>query len=147
MKENSGLKAVLSVRTASIRLPEEGLSMLRTRWLIGLMITMVLVGGLVLAQDKPATRLRGQLPPNWSKLGLDDQQKTKVYEVQSEYRTKIDALQAQIKQLQKQERGELEKILTDSQKTRLKEIVTSKALGESGTEDKKADKKPAPDKN
>ena len=45
---------------------------------------------------EPAPKMRGQLPPNWGKLGLSDEQKQKVYEAQNKHRAKIEALQKQI---------------------------------------------------
>jgi TolA-binding protein len=64
-------------------------------------------------QDKPrdrepAPRMRGQLPQNWGKLGLTDEQKQKVYKVQNEFRPKIEALQRQISELRDQERKEFQ---------------------------------------
>ena len=36
--------------------------------------------------DKTPAKVKGTLPANWSKLGLSDEQKQKVYTAQSEYR-------------------------------------------------------------
>jgi Spy/CpxP family protein refolding chaperone len=77
-------------------------------------------------KDQPG-KARGQLPQNWSKLGLNDEQKQKVYRVQNDYRPKIDELQKQITDLRDKERREMEAVLTDAQKARLREILTSKA--------------------
>jgi Spy/CpxP family protein refolding chaperone len=86
-------------------------------------------------QDKPrdrepAPRMRGQLPQNWGKLGLTDEQKQKVYKVQNEFRPKIEALQRQISELRDQERKELETVLTADQKKRLREIVAGRVPSE-----------------
>jgi len=88
---------------------------------------------------RPTKGARG-LPPNWGKLGLSDEQKQQVYTIQLEYRTKIDALQQQIREQQKKERSELNKVLTDAQKARLKEIITSKAAGDVGEDKIKGNK-------
>lgn len=80
--------------------------------------------------DKPAdsgAKMRGQLPQNWSKLGLSEEQKQRVYKVQNDIRAKIDSLQKQINDMKEQERKELEKVLTPAQKERLREILTGKA--------------------
>jgi hypothetical protein len=84
------------------------------------------------------------LPANWKKLGLSDDQVQSVYKVQASYKARIDVLAAQIQTLRKEERAELEKILTPAQKDRLKEIVT----GETKTpaKDKAPDKDKTPDK-
>jgi Spy/CpxP family protein refolding chaperone len=83
------------------------------------------------ADDKsdkaPETKMRGQLPQNWSKLGLSDKQKQDIYKVQNEYMTKIDALRKQMDDLRAAEKKEMEKVLTPAQKERLKEILTGKA--------------------
>jgi len=83
------------------------------------------------ADDKsdkaPDTKMRGQLPQNWSKLGLSDKQKQDIYRVQNDFNTKMDALRKQLDDLKAAERKELEKVLTPAQKERLKEILTGKA--------------------
>jgi Spy/CpxP family protein refolding chaperone len=83
------------------------------------------------ADDKsdkaPDTKMRGQLPQNWSKLGLSDKQKQDIYKVQNDYMAKIDALRKQMDDLKTAEKKEMEKILTPAQKERLKEILTGKA--------------------
>lgn len=102
--------------------------MLRVRLLLGLLIILFLVVGTsVPAQDKKGEEptqpgAKGTLPAGWRRLGLTDDQVKKVYRVQTDYRGKIDVLQQKISALKKEERGELEKILTDAQKTRLKEL-------------------------
>jgi hypothetical protein len=83
------------------------------------------------ADDKsdkaPDTRMRGQLPQNWGKLGLNDEQKQKIYRIQNETRAKVDALEKQIMDLKASEKKELEKVLTTAQKARLREILSGKA--------------------
>jgi peptidoglycan hydrolase CwlO-like protein len=92
------------------------------------------LGGLALAQDKKeTTRARGQLPPNWAKLGLTDAQKQQVYKIETDFRAQIEALQAQIKDLQAKEKAELDKVLTADQKKRLREILDEKVPGATGT--------------
>jgi Spy/CpxP family protein refolding chaperone len=103
-----------------------------------LLVALVASGMLFGQDEKPGTKAKGSLPQYWSKLGLTDEQKAKVYSIQSDYNAKINALDAQIKQLRKQERDEMGKVLTDAQKARLKEILTSKVPGE----EKKPEKKP-----
>lgn len=118
--------------------------MMRMRVVTGVLLGLVLAGGWLLAQDqKPAPRAKGQLPPNWGKLGLSEEQKQKIYSVQTEFRGKIDSLEDQIRQLRKQEGAELAKVLTDAQRARLREIIASKSLSDPPAKD---DKKPSPDK-
>jgi hypothetical protein len=95
-------------------------------------------------KDAPA-KGKGQLPPNWAKLGLSDDQKQKVYAVQSEFGPQIIKLQKEIQDLRKKQSDELAKILTDAQKTRLKEILSEKVPG--ATDAKKPSPTANPNKN
>jgi hypothetical protein len=89
----------------------------------------LLASGLLFGDDPKTTpEARGSLPQHWSKLGLTEEQKQKVYTLEKEYDAKIDALERQIKTVQEQKRDELAKVLTDEQKERLQKILTSKAL-------------------
>jgi Spy/CpxP family protein refolding chaperone len=111
--------------------------MFRARTLILLVALVGLCTTWAEGQDKasdkePPTKMRGQLPSNWSKLGLTDEQKQKTYRIRNEYRTKIDALQRQVEELRNKERKELETILTDAQKARLREILAGKTPGAKG---------------
>lgn len=106
---------------------------------VALAFALMLSGGL-LGQDKKEPPAKGQLPAQWKKLGLSEDQVKKVYSIQTDYRGKIAELEDKIKDLKKQERSDLEKVLTDTQKTRLKEILLEKAPGES-KEEKKTDSK------
>ena len=81
------------------------------------------------AQDTrgPAKKGRKALPPSWSKLGLSEDQKKQIYTIQAEYGTKVDALLEQIRDLRKKQTAEMSKVLTDAQRTKLKEIIAAKA--------------------
>jgi Spy/CpxP family protein refolding chaperone len=83
--------------------------------------------GTIVGQDK--AKARGQLPQGWAKLGLSDEQKQKVYEVQNKFKAKIEDLQKQIEQAREQQRKEELAILTDAQKKKLKEMMSEK-IGE-----------------
>ncbi len=115
--------------------------MFRLRLLVLAVVLVVLsspwVGGQDKAkEEKPTTKMRGQLPQNWGKLGLSDEQKQKVYHIRGEYQTKIDALRKQLDDLREKERKELETVLTEAQKERLREIVAGKAPGGKTTKEK-----------
>jgi Spy/CpxP family protein refolding chaperone len=103
------------------------------RLLVGMFMLAGLVTPIVIAQDKgkdaPSGKIRGQLPQNWGKLGLTDEQKQKIYDIQSKVRVKVDDLKAKIKDLQDQERKDMEGVLTAAQKARLREIIAGKAPG------------------
>lgn len=106
------------------------------RFGIGVLVLAValVVGGGSLGDDKKEVPAKGQLPANWKKLGLTEEQVKKVYTTQTEYRGKIAELEQKIQDLKKQERTDLEKVLTDAQKARLKEILLEKAPGEKPSE-------------
>src|SRR5207248_403255 len=105
--------------------------MSKFRMLLGVLLVALLVGGLALAQDKkdtkdtPPAKAKGTLPANWKKLGLTDDQVQKVYQIQTDHRGQIGALQQKIKQLQQEERTAMMGVLTDAQKARLKELATA----------------------
>ena len=117
--------------------------MTRVRNLFGLLAVLVLVGLLVAADEKKATddktdttpRPKGQLPQGWKSIGLTDAQKTQIYTIQSNYRSKIDELEQKIRDLRQQERAEELKVLTDAQRARLKEIVEEKVSGDVSKKD------------
>jgi len=93
-------------------------------------------------KDGPAPK--GFLPANWKKIGLSDDQVKTIYKIQAGYDTKIDALKAQIDALKKEEKTELEKVLTPAQKEKLKEILIGgldKDTPKDGGKDSPKDKK------
>ncbi len=107
------------------------------RVLMAMALGVLVVGGLALAQE--GSKAKGTLPQHWSKLGLTDKQRQEVYNIQTEYRAKIDDLQRQIDKLRKEEQAALGKVLDDKQKARLREILTEKVPG--GSDTKGPDKK------
>lgn len=101
-----------------------------------MLLVGILMGGMLIGQDKDPPKAKGMLPANWKKLGLTDQQKETVYRTQTRYRDLIAPHEAKIKELRKEEKAELDKILTAAQKERLKEIL----LGEPKDPEKDPDK-------
>jgi hypothetical protein len=133
---------------AAVLRGEESL-MRQTRVLVFILTTALLAGGWLWGQDTKGTKGKGSLPTYWKSLGLSEDQRQKAMSIRSEYRTKIDALKQQIAQLEKQEKGELEKILTEDQKKQLQKIIASKVPGAEGSskeDTKKEDKKPDSEK-
>lgn len=111
--------------------------MTQSRFLGVAVLGFFLVGGL-LADDKKETPVRPgrALPANWSKLGLSSDQKDKLYKIRADHRAKAEDLERQLKELKKQERTEMEAVLTDAQKARLREILSEKAPPETKPESK-----------
>jgi Spy/CpxP family protein refolding chaperone len=98
--------------------------MTRVRWTVAVVVVALVTGSWLIGADTDPIKLRGQLPMNWKKLGLTDEQVQQVYKIEGTYRAKIDDLKKQITDLQKMEKAELEKVLTPAQKDRLREILT-----------------------
>lgn len=101
--------------------------MVRARVFVCIVAVVLVCSGALSGQDKADNKARGQLPAKWSKLGLTDAQKTKIYSIQASYRGRIQELETKIKDLRRQERTELDTVLTDQQKTRLRELLLEKA--------------------
>jgi Spy/CpxP family protein refolding chaperone len=102
-----------------------------------LLLAIVLLAGMVtpavVGQDKAKVKeketpgkMRGQLPPNYGKLGLSDEQKQKIYVIRDKFRVKLEELQKEINDLREQERKDMEKVLTSAQRDRLREIIAGK---------------------
>ena len=95
-----------------------------------------LVAGLSFGDDKKDPPKQGTLPKHYSKLGLSDEQASKIKSIEAEYKDKIADLRQQLKKAEAQEKTEYLKVLTDAQKKKLAELT----IGES-PDDKKDPKK------
>jgi len=72
--------------------------------------------------DEPAVVIvKSQLPRNWKSLGLTDAQRKTILTTRAKYQAKRLALEERIKELKTEEQDALLKILTESQRSRLKE--------------------------
>ncbi len=111
---------------------------MKTGLLLGVTALAVglLAGGFLMGDDKkpdePATKLKGKLPAHFKKLGLSDQQTQQIFKIEASYADKVEALQKQLADLKKAEHQEVDNVLTDEQKTHLKELLTADV----GTKDK-----------
>ena len=105
--------------------------MVRTLVCFGIVtLALVSVGGLLSQDAKKDGKARGSLPPNFGKLGLSEEQKQKIYTIQSDYKAKIDVLEKQLKDLKKKELDDMNKVLTADQRTQLRKILTDKVGGD-----------------
>jgi Spy/CpxP family protein refolding chaperone len=68
------------------------------------------------------SRPRRQLPYFFGKLGLNDGQREKIYDIQGSYQDRLDRLQAEIDQLIRERNKKTEAVLTPGQRMRLKEL-------------------------
>lgn len=64
---------------------------------------------------KPGDRL----PANYGKIGVSDDQRKKIYEIQNKYSEQIANLQKQLAELRSKENAEVEAVLTAEQKKAL----------------------------
>ena len=94
------------------------------------LVAVLMAGGLLFGEQQPSTKGKKTLPLYWSKLGLSEDQKKKVYAIQLEYREKIEPLRAQITRLEEEQKRELAKILTEPQREELRKILATKSLSE-----------------
>lgn len=76
------------------------------------------LGFALAADDAPAkktpTKPKGQLPAHYSKV-VDEAQRAKIYELQSQYRTQLDALTAQIIEIKAKRDAAIAAVLTPEQ--------------------------------
>jgi hypothetical protein len=107
---------------------------------LGLLVgIVVLTGNGLQSQEKKDTdkKVKGQLPRNWSKLGLSADQKAAIYKTMSKYKEEIDKLTEKVKDLRSEELREMVKLLSPEQKKKLEELSTG---GDDGPKDKSKDK-------
>ena len=128
--------------------------MIRSVMTAGALFVSFLAGGWLLSgvgsraadDPKPQPKFRGQLYAKWKDLGLTDEQKQRVYKIQSEYRIKIDELDKKIKALRREERSKAEEVLTAAQKARLKELLSGATEPAKDKANPPKDKAPPKDK-
>jgi hypothetical protein len=101
--------------------------------LFALLAGLVFLSGGLFGQDKKdepkkddTPRVKGVLPRNWGKLGLEDKQKQEIYKIQAKYNSEIDKLEAKINELKSNRDKEMKGVLTPEQKKRLEDLQTGK---------------------
>ena len=75
------------------------------------------------AKKSACKKPRGRLPNFYAKLGISSKQRTAIYGIQSEYKSKIDELKKQIATLETEQKSKVEAVLSDAQKKRLTEVL------------------------
>jgi hypothetical protein len=91
-----------------------------------ILLTSLTVSG----QDKPKPFF---IPTLYHDLKLSDEQKKAMLAVRAEFQPKIEAVEKEIRTLKRQEKADLDAVLTDEQKKKYREIILKKA----GADDKK----------
>ena len=124
--------------------------MIRLRLVAPLCVVAMLCSGFLNGDDKKTDKepiiVSARLPTYYSRLGLNQQQKTQILKVRAKYTAQIQELQQKINELKDQEKSDCENVLTDGQKARLKEILLGADKKKNGedkvTEDKNKIKEP-----
>lgn len=94
--------------------------MYRLTAMLGVLVAALVIAAGSQGQDKKGLlQLRGVLPPNWGKIGLNEEQEQKVFKIQSDTKERIGALEKQIAELRGKEKQALLDVLTDEQKKKL----------------------------
>jgi hypothetical protein len=98
--------------------------MLRLRFLAPLLVVGMFGSGLLLTgQDKKEPIIVSvRLPRYYSQLGLTPKQRTEILKIRGKYAAEIQELYQKISDLRDQEDEDCEKVLTDAQKARLREL-------------------------
>lgn len=94
--------------------------------------------GKAVAEEKEKSRYN-RLPTYFGQLELTDEQKESVYAVKTEYGTKIEALEEELKKLKEEMNEEVEGVLTSAQKTALAKLRDGSAKARKTTTAAKAD--------
>lgn len=101
--------------------------MLRLWLVVPLLVVGLLSSGLLMGEDKKTAKdpiiVSKRLPTYYNKLGLSPKQKNDIYRIRAKYETEIQELQQKIIELRDQQKSAFERVLTPSQKARLREIL------------------------
>ena len=112
--------------------------MVRVSALLGMaLLGMAFLVGTGASQDanKSPTKTKAYLPAGWKDLGLSKEQTFEISKIHANYKTKIKALEEEIKTTKSHERQEMVKLLTADQKDKLRKS----AVGEDTITEKKSD--------
>jgi hypothetical protein len=90
--------------------------------LLTIALALLPCGALVGDDPKPARPKAPDLPPLFRMLGLFDEQVAAVVKVRAKTEAKVKDLEEKIKAARAEGEAEVEKVLTDDQRARLKEL-------------------------
>lgn len=112
----------------------------------GLVVFAALIAASLQAQDtsdaKPKSR-RSPLPYYYGKLGVDNDQRAKLYSIQDSFEAKLESLREQMKALLAEREAAMEATLSPGQKLRLNELKADAVKNaKAGTQPKKAEQPP-----
>lgn len=119
--------------------------MYRLRLVVPVFAVVLLTSSFLLGEDKKTEKepiiVTVKLPYGYSKLGLSTKQRKAILKTRGEYAAKIEELKRQIDELKEKEASDLEKYLTEAQKTRLREVTGSRTGKNNEIKDKPAEDK------
>ena len=73
-------------------------------------------------ESQTAEKPRGRLPNHFGKLGISEEQRTRIYSIQADYDVRIDELLSQIEELVANRDSDINAVLTEGQRARLREL-------------------------
>ena len=91
-------------------------------------------------EKKAAKKAEGRLPSNYGKIGLTDEQKKKVYDIQDRYDEEIKELEKKLADVKAKQTAEYEAVLTSNQKESLRTL--NEETKNKASSKKKAGEKP-----
>jgi hypothetical protein len=75
---------------------------------------MIGINPLSIGQDAKEKKAKGRLPAYYAEI-VNDEQKAKIYDIQSKYSKKLESLNEQLLEVTKQQNTEIEDVLTADQ--------------------------------
>ncbi len=88
-------------------------------------------------------RARGRLPDHYGEV-VTEEQREKIYEIQEEYRPKIEPLETQLKALKDERDAKIAAVLSPEQKKKVEEAVANAKQKAKAASDKAAENAPPP---
>ncbi|HTV57074.1 MAG TPA: hypothetical protein VMI06_19435 [Terriglobia bacterium] len=100
-------------------------------WCIAPVLVVGVFGsGFLMGDDKKDTIfVNVSLPAHYKNLSLSPKQKNEVYKIRGKYRAEIQELYEKISELREKEKLDCEKVLSATQKARLRELLVGKKQG------------------
>ena len=89
---------------------------------------------------KSKSSSKNRLPAYYAQIGLKDEQRDEIYEIQDSYRKEIAALQKKLDDLREDMTDEIEDVLTRTQKTKLNALKRAAASGSKSSGSKTSSK-------
>lgn len=113
--------------------------MIRLRSTFPLLVVGMFWSSLLMGEDKKTDKepiiVSKRLPTYYNKLGLSTKQKNDIYRIRAKYDVEIQELQQKISELKDQQKTAYERVLTPSQKARLREILVGTDKGKGGDDE------------